>query len=107
MDSVLPYIKIVSERFTPTRPNFLCFFSTPTIDIEPKFLISPASLPAAVTAAKAESREDGRRADTFQGVAAGQAAPCSRRDFLERERAALPTKTGAVNTAMAMIKAPR
>ena len=34
-DSVLPYIKIVPERFTPTRPNYLCFVSTPTIDIEP------------------------------------------------------------------------
>ena len=34
-DSVLPYIKIVPERFAPTRPNYLCFVSTPTIDIEP------------------------------------------------------------------------
>ena len=36
-DSVLPYIKIVPERFAPTRPNYLCFVSTPTIDIEPFF----------------------------------------------------------------------
>lgn len=37
-DSVLPYIKIVPELFSPTRLNYLCFFSTPTIDIEPNFL---------------------------------------------------------------------
>ena len=24
------------ERFAPTRPNYLCFVSTPTIDIEPE-----------------------------------------------------------------------
>ncbi len=36
-DSVLPYLKIVSERFTPTRPNYLCFVSSPTIAIEPLF----------------------------------------------------------------------
>ena len=44
-DSVLPYIKIVPERFSPTRPNYLCFVSTPTIDIEhflrPFFIHSP------------------------------------------------------------------
>ncbi len=40
-NSVLPYIKIVPERFTPTRPYCSYFVSTPTIDIEPK---NPAGL---------------------------------------------------------------
>ena len=39
-DSVLPYIKIVPERFAPTRPNYLCFVSTPTIDIEPNLCVT-------------------------------------------------------------------
>ena len=28
----------MSERFSPAQPNYLRFVSTPTIDIEPKWL---------------------------------------------------------------------
>ena len=42
----LPYIKIVPERFALTRPNYLCFVSTPTIDIEPIFYYKLIELPS-------------------------------------------------------------